>query len=318
MSGRPRKTPNRNQEFPVTVLIRSLTRVLFLLALLFVAGSAKAQSADAARTRADIQKTFGFVPAFIQQTPDAFLPGAWSELVALEMSTNTALPCETKELIGLAVAAQIPCRYCTYAHTEFAKLSGADSTEIGEALAMAALTRHWSTFFNGMQLDENKFRAEIGQLVANAKYAAKMGAAAPKQIAVVDAKSAMEDIRQNFGFVPAFIKRFPAEGLPGAWLAMKNVEMNPATKLSGKHKSLIALAVASQVPCKYCIIADTEFAKLEGASEREITEAVAMGALVRQWSTILNGVQADEAQYRKDIDRLVAGAKQAMKAQARR
>jgi alkylhydroperoxidase/carboxymuconolactone decarboxylase family protein YurZ len=66
------------------------------------------------------------------------------------------------------------------------------------------------------------------------------------------------------------------------------------------------------------VIADTQFAKLEGASEREITEAVAMAALVRKWSTLLNGVQADEAQYRKDIDRLVAGAKQAMKAQARR
>ena len=302
----------------MTVLIRSLTRVLFLLALLFGAGTANAQSADAAKTRADIQKTFGFVPAFIQQTPDAILPGAWSELVALEMATNTALPCETKELIGLAVAAQVPCKYCIYAHTEFAKLSGADSSEIGEALAMAALTRHWSTFFNGVQLDENKFRAEINQVIGNIKHAAETGSAGPKPIDVVDSKSALDDIRQNFGFVPTFFKRFPSEGLPGAWLAMKNVEMNPMTKLSGKQKSLIGLAVASQIPCKYCVIADTQFAKLEGASEREITEAVAMAALVRKWSTLLNGVQADEAQYRKDIDRLVAGAKQAMKAQARR
>ncbi len=302
----------------MTVLFRSLTKVAFSLAVLFAAGTANAQSADAAKTRADIQKTFGFVPAFIQQTPDAFLPGAWSEFVAVEMSTNTALPCKTKELIGLAVAAQIPCKYCVYGHTEFAKLGGADNTEIGEALAMAAMTRHWSTFFNGVQLDENKFRAEIGQLVTNAKRAAAAGSAPPAPIAVVDAKSAMDDIRQNFGFVPGFIKRFPAEGLPGAWLAMKYVEMNPATELSGKNKSLIGLAVASQIPCKYCIIADTEFAKLEGATEREITEAVTMAAVVREWSTILNGVQADEGQYRKDIDRLVAGAKQAMKAQARR
>jgi AhpD family alkylhydroperoxidase len=302
----------------VTVLIRSLTRVLFLLALLFVAGTAHAQSADAAKTRTEIQKSFGFVPAFIQQTPDALLPGAWRELVALEMSTNTALSCETKELIGLAVAAQIPCKYCTYGHTEFAKLSGADNTEIGEALAMAALTRHWSTFFNGVQLDENKFRAEVGQLIANFKHAAASGGAGPKPIDVVDTKSALEDIRRNFGFVPTFLKRFPAEALPGAWLAMKNVEMNPTTKLSGKQKSLIGIAVAAQIPCKYCVMADTEFAKLEGATEREITEAVGMAALVRQWSTILNGVQADEAQYRKDIDRIVAGAKQSMKAQARR
>jgi len=198
-----------------------------------------------------------------------------------------------------------------------AGLNGADSTEIGEALALAALARHWSTFFNGVQLDEKQFRADITMLVNNAKHAAKVGGPAPKAIAVVDAKSALEDVRQNFGFVPGFVKRLPAEALPGAWLALKNVEMS-STKLPGKYKSLISLAVASQIPCRYCVIADTEFAKLEGATEREITEAVTMAAIVRQWSTILNGSQADEAQYRKDIDRLVAGAKHATKAQARR
>jgi len=302
----------------VTNLVRSLNRVLFALAVLLGVGSAHAQSADAARTRAAIQKTFGFVPGFIQQTPDELLPGAWTELASLEMNTNTALPGKIKELIGLGVAAQIPCKYCIYSHTEFAKLNGADGAELGEALAMAALTRHWSTFFNGVQLDENKFRADVGTLVANAKHAAGTGAAAPPALAVVDAKSALEDIRQTLGFVPAFIKRFPAEGLPGAWLALKNVELSPSTKLSGKHKSLIGLAVASQIPCKYCVLADTEFAKLEGATEREIAEAVATSAVVREWSTLLNGMQTDEVQFRKDVDRLVAGAKQAATTEARR
>jgi AhpD family alkylhydroperoxidase len=298
----------------VTVLFRSLTRVLFLLALLFAAGSAHAQSAEAAKTRADVQKAFGFVPAFVQQTPDLLLPGAWKELVTLEMSMTTALSCETKELIGLAVAAQVPCKYCVYGHTEFAKLSGADSAEISEALAMAALTRHWSTFFNGMQLDEAQFKAEIKQVVAHFKK----GGPAPQPVAIVDAASALEDIRRSFGSVPTFFKRFPPEALPGAWQAMKDVEMNPSTKLSGKQKSLIGLAVASQIPCKYCVVADTQFARLDGATDREISEAVGMAALTRQWSTILNGVQADEAQYKKDIDRIVSGAKQQMKAQARR
>ena len=55
--------------------------------------------------------------------------------------------------------------------------------------------------------------------------------------------------------------------------------MNPSTAIPGKYKSLIGLAVASQIPCKFCIIADTEFAKLEGATDRELTEAVAMAGL---------------------------------------
>ena len=86
---------------------------------------------------------------------------------------------------------------------------------------------------------------------------------------------------------------------------MRDVQMSPATALSGKNKELIGLAVASQVPCRYCIIAHTEFAKLNGATDGEITEAIAMAALTRDMSTMLNGMQVDEAQFRKDIDHLV-------------
>ena len=40
---------------------------------------------------------------------------------------------KTKQLIGLAVAAQIPCAYCVYAHTKFAKAAGATDAQIKEA-----------------------------------------------------------------------------------------------------------------------------------------------------------------------------------------
>jgi AhpD family alkylhydroperoxidase len=45
-----------------------------------------------------------------------------------------------KELIGRAVAAQIPCSDCIYFHTAAAKLNGATDTEFREALAMAAIS----------------------------------------------------------------------------------------------------------------------------------------------------------------------------------
>jgi len=50
----------------------------------------------------------------------------------------------------------------------------------------------------------------------------------------------------------------------------------------------------------------------EGTNERELTEAVAMAGMVRHWSTILNGRQADKVAFKKDISRLVAGAKKHM------
>jgi AhpD family alkylhydroperoxidase len=51
---------------------------------------------------------------------------------------------KVKELIGLAVAAQISCTYCIYFHTTAAKLNGATDAEIREAVAMATISRHWS------------------------------------------------------------------------------------------------------------------------------------------------------------------------------
>jgi AhpD family alkylhydroperoxidase len=86
---------------------------------------------------------------------------------------------------------------------------------------------------------------------------------------------------------------------------MRDVQLNPATAISGKNKELMGLAVASQVPCRFCIIAHTEFAKLNGATDAEITEAIAMAAFTRDMSTMLNGMQVDEVQFRKDVDHLV-------------
>jgi AhpD family alkylhydroperoxidase len=269
-------------------------------------------SPAAASARADIGKTLGFVPQFFNDIPDSVLPGTWDEMKALQLNPSTALPGKVKELIGLAVAAQIPCRYCIVAHTDFAKLGGATTAEVGEAIGMAAITRHWSTFLNGVSTDETRFRAEIGQLIHNAKQAGKRPpAGAP--IKVTDGASALADISQSLGLQPEFLKRFPSNGRAGAWRTMKELQMNPGTSLSGKHKELVGLAVAAQVPCKYCVIAHTEFARLNGATDAEITEAVAMAAFTRHMSTLLNGVQVDEGQFRRDVDKLVRGAQAAAK-----
>ena len=72
--------------------------------------------------------------------------------------------------------------------------------------------------------------------------------------------------------------------------------------------------MASQIPCRFCLAADTEFAKLEGATEREIDEAIAMAALTRHWSTYFNGMQTDEAAFKRDIDKIVRNVKKQMAA----
>ena len=265
--------------------------------------------ADDKATYQDIQQTLGFVPAFFKTVPDVAIGAAWGELKSIELNPKTALPAKTKELIGLAVAAQIPCRYCSYFHPQISGLAGASDEDRKEAVAMAALTRHWSAVTNGLQIDLTEFKQELGRVLAYVKHPTAKGDPAP----VTDAASAYHDMERTLGSVPTFMRRFPEEGIASAWLELKSLELAPNTSLDGKTKELIGLAVASQIPCQYCIAYHTEIAKLSGASDLEIREAVAMAASTRHWSTIVNGNMIDETAFRRDVDQVVANAKKAAK-----
>lgn len=74
---------------------------------------------------------------------------------------NTRLSPKVKQLIGLAVSAQVPCAYGVYFHTEVAKAYGATPDEIKEAVALAAISRHWRTVLNGMAIDMASLRSEV-------------------------------------------------------------------------------------------------------------------------------------------------------------
>lgn len=118
-----------------------------------------------------------------------------------------------------------------------------------------------------------------------------------------------QDIEATLGAVPSFFTLFPESGIAGAWSEFKGIQLNPGSALSGKEKELIGLAVAAQIPCEYCIYFHTKAAMLNGASEDEIKEAVAMAAIVRHWSTVLNGMQVDPARFRQELDNILAAAK---------
>jgi AhpD family alkylhydroperoxidase len=121
------------------------------------------------------------------------------------------------------------------------------------------------------------------------------------------------EIQKTFGFVPDFFNSVAVTMLPSWWNGLTTFQLNPATKLDGKTKELIGLAVAAQIPCEYCVYFHTEAARLNGASEEEIREAVGMSAITREGSTLLNGLQIDKAQFKKDVQRIVAGARAAAK-----
>jgi AhpD family alkylhydroperoxidase len=138
-----------------------LSAVMLSLALAASAVSARADEAAADAALAEIEASLGFVPSFVSALPRAAIPGAWAEARDL-LYSDTALDARTKALISLAVAAQIPCSYCIYDDTNAARRAGATDEQIKEAVAVAALTRHWSTIFNGNQVDLATFKAEMG------------------------------------------------------------------------------------------------------------------------------------------------------------
>jgi AhpD family alkylhydroperoxidase len=100
-------------------------------------------------------------PKFFQDTyPEHALKSALEARGVLE-GEGAQLDGKTRELIGLGVAAQIPCAYCVYGHTQNARSKGASEAEIREAVAAAATVRQWSTVLNGMGYDLEAFKTEL-------------------------------------------------------------------------------------------------------------------------------------------------------------
>ncbi len=52
----------------------------------------------------------------------------------------------------------------------------------------------------------------------------------------------------------------------------------------------------------------TAAAKANGATDEEIREAIAMAAIVRHWSTVLNGSQIDFATFKQETDAVLKRA----------
>jgi AhpD family alkylhydroperoxidase len=136
---------------------RLLIGAAFAIALPF---SALADEAlDAAQS--EMQAALGAVPPFIALLPEGAQAGAWAFMKGSSGNPAGEIPAKYRELIALGVAAQIPCAYCAYAHTAFAKANGATDAEVQEAIAYAGEVRLWSTILNGSQYDLDKWKTEI-------------------------------------------------------------------------------------------------------------------------------------------------------------
>jgi len=128
-------------------------------------------------------------------------------------------------------------------------------------------------------------------------------------------EKAEAEITETFGTVPFMLKMYPDHLRASAWEWFK-AQQSPEAALPTKYAELIALGVASQIPCSYCVYAHTTMAKMLGATDAEIQEAVASAANTRYWSTVLNGAEVSLEEFKKEWDGILAHLKKQSEAKA--
>ncbi len=143
-----------------------LTMISAVALLTAIAGSAAyAQEQTPAEARAEATKMFGASLPELELYPDSGVVGVWTWMKDVEDGKGALSP-KVRELIGLAVASQIPCEFCIHYHRKAASAQGATEQELREASAVAAYTRHWSTMLYGTQVDVDEYKAMIDKLFA--------------------------------------------------------------------------------------------------------------------------------------------------------
>ena len=112
-----------------------------------------------------------------------------------------------------------------------------------------------------------------------------------------------KEMEHTLGLVPSFFKMIPDSSLEAEWELFKSIELSES-KIPNKYRELIGLGIAGATKCQYCALYHTEAARLFGASEEEIEEALHYAKSVAGWSTYVNGLQLDFEQFKDEVIRV--------------
>lgn len=246
----------------------------------------------------EAQRIFGFVPSFIEESPEHVVGPVWDSVRDLLVKDTNILK-KYKALVALAAAAFRKDRYLVHAAREYARHVGASDEEIRETLALAGDTSLFSTWLNGRRYDMNTFEKELHRMVQSMEK----GKGIPPRGRLETRDEVIRDVEAVFGTVPTFIRDMPDVVLRHMWQLLRGVELEP-TRIPGKYKGLIGLAVASSIPCQYCILFHTTAAKLMGASEDEVKETILLAGLTRNIGTIIYGLEYDLDTFKRESSRM--------------
>ncbi|MFI9718624.1 carboxymuconolactone decarboxylase family protein [Streptomyces sp. NPDC052396] len=108
------------------------------------------------------------------------------------------------------------------------------------------------------------------------------------------------DIKQTLGLVPHFFSHIPTELLGPEWEIFKKLELGE-TLIPNKYKELIGVGLHAETKCRYCSLFHTEAARLFGATDEEIQEAVHYAKASLGWSAYINGMQEDYENFAAEL-----------------
>jgi AhpD family alkylhydroperoxidase len=110
------------------------------------------------------------------------------------------------------------------------------------------------------------------------------------------------EIEQMFGLVPSMFKAVPDSSLELEWLLFKRVQLEEGA-IPNKYRELIGVAISAISKCRYCAYFHTELAKLNGATEAEIEDAIHYAKSSAGWSTYINGLQLNYDDFTAEVDK---------------
>jgi AhpD family alkylhydroperoxidase len=109
------------------------------------------------------------------------------------------------------------------------------------------------------------------------------------------------EIEQMMGLVPTMFKALPDSSIEEEWQLFKKVQVEE-TAIPSKYRELIGVGVAAIMRCRYCSYYHAELAKLYGATDAEIEDAIHFAKSSAGWSTYINGLQMDFDLFKAEID----------------
>lgn len=111
----------------------------------------------------EIERTFGLVPAPLNSIGEEDVVNEWPNFEKYTVG-ESAIPAKYRELIGLAVAANIKCPYCAHFHRGAAQMHGATEEELEEAYVLASFTSRYSAMLHAMGYDLGTFKEEFARI----------------------------------------------------------------------------------------------------------------------------------------------------------